>query len=89
MRRLAATAASALLLAAPAGAQNLLEQLAETGRVDRFLSGIEAAGLEGILSRSGPITLFVPTDDAYDRTVPPRLPAAFGEEPRTSSAPVR
>lgn len=67
------------LLAAPAGAQTLLEELAETGRFDRFVAGVEAAGLAGELR--GTVTVLVPTDAAYEALPIDRLEAAFEDDP--------
>ncbi len=63
--RLALAVAATLLLPAGAAAATLLEEMAETGRFDRFLSGMEAAGLSDRLTGPGPVTVFAPTDEAY------------------------
>ena len=76
------TLAAALAVAgAPAAAQTLLEEMAETGRFERFLDGVEAAGLADRLTGPGPVTVLAPTDTAYDRFVGPELAAAFEDDP--------
>ena len=72
---------AALIAASPAAAQTLLDEMAETGRFERFLTGIEAAGLEGRLTGPGPVTVFAPTDEAYDRFVDEELGRAFRDDP--------
>ena len=72
---------AALIAASPAAAQTLLDEMAETGRFERFLMGIEAAGLEDRLTGPGPVTVFAPTDEAYDRFVDEDLVRAFRGDP--------
>ena len=72
---------AALAAASPAAAQTLLDEMAETGRFERFLAGIEAAGLDDRLIGPGPVTVFAPTDEAYDRFVDEELGRAFRDDP--------
>jgi uncharacterized surface protein with fasciclin (FAS1) repeats len=45
--------------------ENILEVAAATGRFETLGRAIEAAGLAGTLSETGPFTLFAPTDKAF------------------------
>ena len=72
-------AALAAALGSPAAAQGLLDELAETGRFDRFVAGIEAADLRDRLD--GAVTVLAPTDEAYHRAVGPELERAFANDP--------
>ena len=73
--------ALAAIAGTPAAAQTLLEEMAETGRFERFLAGVEAAGLAEELTGPGPVTVLAPTDEAYERFVGPELAAAFADDP--------
>ncbi len=44
----------------------VLEVLAEAGQFTRFLEAVEAAGMTDALSGAGPITVFAPTDEAFE-----------------------
>jgi uncharacterized surface protein with fasciclin (FAS1) repeats len=46
------------------------EQLAESGTAMRFQGLMQVAGLSGLLDERGPMTLFVPTDAAFDELDP-------------------
>jgi uncharacterized surface protein with fasciclin (FAS1) repeats len=71
---LAATIAATLMLG-QAQAANIVETAASTGKFNTLLAAAKAAGLVGALSKGGPITVFAPTDAAFDR-----LPAGTVEE---------
>ncbi|WP_299822969.1 fasciclin domain-containing protein [uncultured Jannaschia sp.] len=81
MRRILGTTMTMtmLLLAGSASAQNLLAEMTETGRFEHFLAGLRSAGLEDRLA--GPVTVFAPTDAAYEAAVTPELQAAFEDDP--------
>jgi len=49
---------------APSG--GVLEVLEEAGEFTRFLDAVAAAGMTDALSGPGPITVFAPTDEAFD-----------------------
>lgn len=64
---------TALLLAAamfastgPARAANIVETAQSAGQFGTLLAAAEAAGLVETLSEGGPLTVFAPTDDAFD-----------------------
>ncbi|HJV34048.1 fasciclin domain-containing protein [Geomonas sp.] len=47
--------------------KNILETLTEDGRFSRFLMTLEMSGLADKLSGDGPVTLFAPDDNAFER----------------------
>lgn len=49
---------------APSG--GVLEVLAEAGQFTVFLEAVEAAGMTEALSGTGPVTVFAPTDEAFE-----------------------
>jgi peptidoglycan hydrolase-like protein with peptidoglycan-binding domain len=49
-----------------APSDGLLQVLADAGQFARFLEAVEAAGMTDALSGSGPITVFAPTDEAFE-----------------------
>jgi uncharacterized surface protein with fasciclin (FAS1) repeats len=63
--KILAAALTALFLAAPASAANIVQTAASTGQFNTLLAAAKAAGLVGALSRGGPITVFAPTDAAF------------------------
>ncbi|HEX6286363.1 MAG TPA: peptidoglycan-binding protein, partial [Acidimicrobiia bacterium] len=44
----------------------ILDVLAEAGQFEQFLAAVETAGLTDMLSGPGPLTVFAPTDDAFE-----------------------
>lgn len=71
--------AAGLLLARPAPAQtpapagNLLAVIKAAGGHETFLKAIKAAGLTETLEGPGPLTVFVPTDEAFGKLPPGTL----------------
>ncbi|MEO0618191.1 MAG: fasciclin domain-containing protein [Pseudomonadota bacterium] len=57
----------ALGIAAPAHAANIVETAQQTGKFNTLLAAADAAGLVGALSGDGPLTVFAPTDAAFDK----------------------
>lgn len=76
-----AAAVTAMLAATPAQAGTLLQELAESGRYEHFLAGLRAAHLTSLLTGPGEVTVFAPTDAAYERVVSPARQAAFDDDP--------
>jgi uncharacterized surface protein with fasciclin (FAS1) repeats len=63
------------VMTAQADAKNIVQIASSTGKFDTLLAAAKAAGLVKALSKGGPITVFAPTDAAFDR-----LPAGTVEE---------
>ena len=61
-----ATLVAALGLSTSAMADNLLETLASDGGFKTMISAIKSAGMESTFTAAGPVTVFAPTDDAFD-----------------------
>jgi len=72
--------ATSVLVATTASAQTLFDEMAETGRFDHFLAGVRAAGLEHLLAGAPSVTVFAPTDAAYERATSGRLQAIFEDD---------
>ena len=49
---------------------NILDTMSETDEFRLMFNALEAAGLQNILGAAGPLTIFVPTDDAFS-SLPP------------------
>lgn len=70
----ACVAAAGLALIAPVvqaghpgeNRSNIVETAAEAGQFDTLIAAAKAAGLAGALTGDGPLTVFAPTDDAFD-----------------------
>jgi uncharacterized surface protein with fasciclin (FAS1) repeats len=45
---------------------DIMETLNHSGSSSRFIAALEAAGLGDMLRRTGPFTVFVPSDQAFD-----------------------
>ncbi|MEM7214253.1 MAG: fasciclin domain-containing protein [Pseudomonadota bacterium] len=65
MRKFAIAGMLALAMAAPAGAANIVETAASTGKFNTLLAAAKAAGLVGTLGHTHGITVFAPTDAAF------------------------
>lgn len=65
--RTLAAAALVLSLYAPAMAQpaTVLDLAAQDKNLSTFVQAVHTAGLEGVLTGSGPLTVYAPTDDAF------------------------
>jgi len=59
-------------LAAP-GLPNIVETAVAAGRFDTLVAAVTAAELDGLLSGSGPFTVFAPTDEAFAKVPADRL----------------
>ncbi len=62
--------------------ENILEVAAATGRFETLGRAIEAAGLAGTLSETGPMTLFAPTDKAFAKMPSADLSALLEDKTR-------
>jgi uncharacterized surface protein with fasciclin (FAS1) repeats len=62
--------------------ENILEAAAATGRFETLGRAIEAAGLAGVLSEEGPLTLFAPTDKAFAKMPSEDLRALLDDKAR-------
>jgi uncharacterized surface protein with fasciclin (FAS1) repeats len=61
---------------------SLLEACAATPRLQAFSSAIGAAGLATLLDGSGPITIFAPTDRAFERMPTAERASLLGDSSR-------
>ncbi|MFN0317710.1 MAG: fasciclin domain-containing protein [Burkholderiales bacterium] len=50
------------------------------GQFNTFLKAVEVAGLKGALSAEGPLTVFMPTDDAFSKLPPGQLDALLQDQ---------
>jgi uncharacterized surface protein with fasciclin (FAS1) repeats len=83
-RKLGAVAAlaAALMFSGAAQAKNILDTAADAGTFTIFLAAIKMAGLTETLSQPGPITVFMPTDDAFAKLPRPMLEGLLKGENR-------
>lgn len=58
-----------------ASADNLLQAAAQDGHFNTFLKAVNVAGLTETLNGSGPMTLFVPSDEAFAKLPKAKLNA--------------
>ena len=63
-------------------AESLLEACAAIPRLQAFSAAIGTAGLARLLDGSGPITVFAPTDRAFDRIPSDERASLFGDSSR-------
>ena len=63
-------------------AESLLEACASSPRLQAFSSAIGAAGLATLLDGSGPITIFAPTDRAFERIPSAERASLLGDSSR-------
>ncbi len=70
-----AVAALAIGTSAPAKAANIVETAQEAGSFNTLIAAAKAAGLAGALAEGDNLTVFAPTDDAFDA-----LPAGTVED---------
>jgi uncharacterized surface protein with fasciclin (FAS1) repeats len=84
MRKFGAVAAlaAALMFSAAAQAKNILETAADAGTFTVFLAAVKMAGLNEILNSPGPVTVFMPTDDAFAKLPRPMLEGLLKGENR-------
>ena len=61
------------------------EVLARDGNFSTFVRALDASRLEGLLTGSGPYTVFAPTDEAFSRLPPETLDELF-EDPKGNLA---
>jgi uncharacterized surface protein with fasciclin (FAS1) repeats len=54
------------VLLPPAAAPNLLELLQNDGRFATLVTALQLTGLDGVVATGGPLTIFAPTDDAFE-----------------------
>ena len=65
-----------------AGSHTILSVAREKSQFSTFTKIVEAAGLEQTLAAQGPVTIFVPTDEAFARLPPDQLEALLRPENR-------
>jgi len=65
-------------------AESLLDKCASTPRLQAFNAAIGAAGLADLLRGSGPLTIFAPTDRAFDKLPGDERAALLGDAGRLS-----
>jgi uncharacterized surface protein with fasciclin (FAS1) repeats len=63
-------------------AESLLERFARHPRLQAFNSAVGTAGLTTLLRGDGPLTIFAPTDRAFERIPADRLKALLGDSNR-------
>jgi uncharacterized surface protein with fasciclin (FAS1) repeats len=63
-------------------AESLLEACASSPRLQAFSSAVGAAGLATLLDGSGPITIFAPTDRAFERMPSAERASLLGDSNR-------
>ena len=59
------TIGSAAAADTPATNKTIVETAVATGKFNMFVAAVKAAGLVGTLNGDGPLTVFVPTDEAF------------------------
>ncbi len=67
MKKMIMAAAAALLITTTANAANIVDTAASTGKFNTLLAAAKAAGLAGALGNTHDITVFAPTDAAFDK----------------------
>jgi len=67
MKKLLLAGLFALTVALPAHAKNIVQTAASTGKFEILLAAAQEAGLAGALSTTQNITVFAPTDEAFER----------------------
>lgn len=65
LKKLGLTGLSFLLMISTAGAANIVQTAASTGKFNTLLAAAKAAGLVGALSGHTKLTVFAPTDEAF------------------------
>jgi uncharacterized surface protein with fasciclin (FAS1) repeats len=68
-----ATLAAAVMFSVTAQAKNIIDTAADAGTFNVFLAAVKMAGLTDILNQPGPVTVFMPTDDAFAKLPRPML----------------
>lgn len=63
-------------------AESLLEMCGATPRLQAFTSAIDAAGLADLLKGDGPMTIFAPTDRAFEKIPGDELAVLLGDKVR-------
>ena len=64
---LGAALVALMLTAGSAQAANIVQTAAKAGKFNTLIAAAKAAGLAGALSHKAPLTVFAPTDEAFDR----------------------
>ncbi|MEM9329701.1 MAG: fasciclin domain-containing protein [Pseudomonadota bacterium] len=65
MKKVIIAAAIAIAMTSSAGAANIVQTAASTGKFNTLLAAAKAAGLAGALGHTDGITVFAPTDEAF------------------------
>jgi uncharacterized surface protein with fasciclin (FAS1) repeats len=63
------------------GRLNIYETARAAGTFNTLLAAVDAAGLDGALKGPGPLTVFAPTDDAFDKLPEGTVEALLGDIP--------
>ncbi len=64
---LGASVVALVLTAGSANAANIVETASKAGKFNTLIAAAKAAGLAGVLSGEGPLTVFAPTDEAFGK----------------------
>ena len=67
MKKIIVAAVTALFLTSTAHASNIVQTAASTGKFNTLLAAAKAAGLAGALGHTDGITVFAPTDAAFEK----------------------
>ena len=67
MKKILMAGAIALAMSTAASAANIVQTAASTGKFNTLLAAAKAAGLAGALGSTHDITVFAPTDAAFDK----------------------
>ncbi len=66
---------------APATAPDIVEAIAQDGRLSTFSTALATAGLDETLKGEGPFTVFAPTDSAFAKLPPGTIESLYQEVP--------
>ena len=61
---------------------NIVETAVRAGSFTTLVSAVQAAGLEDVLSRPGPFTVFAPSEEAFERLPEGTLEELLGNPPK-------
>ncbi len=83
-RPVAVTVVAPAAWVAPVTLGNVAAVASSSGQFNTLLTAVTAAGLDATLSGPGPITVFAPTDAAFDKLPPATLQRLLRPENRTA-----
>jgi transforming growth factor-beta-induced protein len=64
--------------------ENINDWLKEDGRFTTLVQALQAVGLDTVLAKEGPFTLFAPTDEAFSRLPEGSMENLLGDKERLS-----